>query len=499
MMNYETVIIGGGPVGLMLASELALAGVKTCVLERLEQPMPYSKALTLHPRTLELFEMRGVLERFASRGKKISSGHFSMLDTRLDFSSLDTSCPYTLLLPQTETEQLLEERARSLGAEVLRGAEVLTVTQNEEGVQTIFKDREGSVRTLGSLFAVGADGAGSVVRKHAGIAFSGTDSTVTAALGDVKLLSPPPSGVLSLCTKEGGVMIVPLSPDRYRVVLISPYRTQTPKDAPVTEEELKTDLIRMCGTDFGLNEPTWMSRFGNASRQAKQYRSGRLFLAGDAAHIHFPAGGQGLNVGLQDAMNLGWKLAAAVGGSAPSWLLDSYHAERHPVAEDLLWNTEAQTRLMDFTKAGLHLRSMVSDMLAFPDVNRFVAGQISAIDVGYEADQNMPPHRLNGKRLSDVALRLPDGSMERLYNCLHNGAYVLLSLKQGADNDHIPFNGLHTVCASLAEPHEEWRDVHTVLVRPDGHAAWAVDAAGPDAAEVIQSGIRRWLPVASRV
>lgn len=154
---------------------------------------------------------------------------------------------------------------------------------------------------------------------------------------------------------------------------------------------------------------------------------------------------------------------------------------------------------MDFTKAGLHLRSMVSDMLAFPDVNRFVAGQISAIDVGYEADQNMPPHRLNGKRLSDVALRLPDGSMERLYNCLHNGAYVLLSLKQGADNDHILFNGLHTVCASLAEPREEWRDVHTVLVRPDGHAAWAVDAAGPDAAEVIQSGIRRWLPVASRV
>lgn len=185
---------------------------------------------------------------------------------------------------------------------------MLTVTQNEEGVQTIFKDREGSVRTLSSLFAVGADGAGSVVRKHAGIAFPGTDSTVTAALGDVKLLSPPPSGVLSLCTKEGGVMIVPLSPDRYRVVLISPYRTQTPKDAPVTEEELKTDLIRICGTDFGLNEPTWMSRFGNASRQAKQYRSGRLFFAGDAAHIHFPAGGQGLNVGLQDAMNLGWSL-----------------------------------------------------------------------------------------------------------------------------------------------------------------------------------------------
>lgn len=294
-------------------------------------------------------------------------------------------------------------------------------------------------------------------------------------------------------------MIVPLSPDRYRVVLISPYRTQTPKDAPVTEEELKTDLIRICGTDFGLNEPTWMSRFGNAFRQAKEYRSGRLFLAGDAAHIHFPAGGQGLNVGLQDAMNLGWKLAAAVGGSAPSWLLDSYHAERHPVAEDLLRNTEAQTRLMDFTKAGLHLRSMVSDMLAFPDVNRFIAGQISAIDVGYEADQNMPPHRLNGKRLPDVELRLPDGSMERLYNCLHNGSYVLLSLKQGADNDHIPFKGLHTVCASLAEPREEWRDVHTVLVRPDGHAAWAVDAAGPDAAEVIQTGIRRWLPIASRV
>ncbi|MEC0583492.1 monooxygenase [Bacillus spizizenii] len=497
-MNVEAVIIGGGPVGFMLASELAMAGVKTCVIERLEKSVPHSKALTLHPRTLELLEMRGLLERYVSKGSKIPSGHFSMLDTRLDFSGLDTSCPYTLLLPQAKTEQLLEEHARSLGAEVFRGAEALSVTQNGTEAQTIFKDRDGSLRTITSMFVVGADGAGSTVRKQAGIEFPGTDSTVTAALGDVALLSPPPSGVLSLYTKEGGFMIVPLSPDRYRVVVISPYRTQTPKDTPVTEEELKTDLIRICGTDFGLTEPSWMSRFGNAARQAKRYRDGRIFLAGDAAHIHFPAGGQGLNVGLQDAMNLGWKLAAAVKGAAPSWLLDSYHKERYPAAEELLRNTGVQTKLFDFTQAGLHLRSMMSELFAFPEVNRYVAGQISALDVRYEADPNMAPHRLNGARLPDMELILPDGSSERLYSYLQNGTLVLLSLTQEAC-DHSRLKGLRTVNASLAEPNEKLRDVHTILIRPDGYVAWAVDASAPDYAEVIQAGISRWISVSSRV
>lgn len=174
----------------MLASELAMVGVGTCVIERLEKPVPHSKALTAHPRTLELLEMRGILERFVSKGSKIPSGHFSMLDTRLDFSGLDTSCPYTLLLPQSKTEKPLEDHARRLGTEVFRGAEALSVTQNGEAVQTIFKDRDGSVRTITSKFAVGADGAGSTVRKQAKIEFPGTDSTVTGALGDVALLSP---------------------------------------------------------------------------------------------------------------------------------------------------------------------------------------------------------------------------------------------------------------------------------------------------------------------
>nr|WP_144414323.1 monooxygenase [Bacillus atrophaeus] len=490
-MDYQTVIIGGGPVGFMLASELALAGVKTCVIERLEQPVPHSRALTLHPRTLELLEMRGLLNRFAPQGKKISSGHFSMLDTRLDFSGLDTSTNYTLLLPQAMTGQLLEEYARGLGVDIFRGAEALAVTQNGEMAQTIVREHDGTVRTLRSLFVAGADGAGSIVRKQAGIEFIGTDSTVTAALGDVKLLSPPASGVLSLCTKQGGAMIVPLSPKLYRVVVVSPYRAQTPKDVPVTEEELKTDLMRICGTDFGLTDSVWTSRFGNAARQAKQYRNGRVFLAGDAAHIHFPAGGQGLNVGLQDAMNLGWKLAADINGSAPSWLLDSYHAERHPVAEDLLSNTEVQTRLLDFTPAGLHLRSMMSNILSFPEVNQYIAGQISALDVYYKADQKMPAHVLNGTRLSNVELVLPDGKSEQLYNFLRSGKYVLLSLRQEAGHESRS-DLFQTVFASFAEPREQWCGVHTALIRPDGHVAWAVDASDPDCSAVIQAGISRW-------
>ncbi|MCC9021338.1 monooxygenase [Bacillus nakamurai] len=489
-MKTEAVIIGGGPVGLMLASELALAGVKTCVIERLKETVPYSKALVLHPRTLELLAMRGILERFLAEGTKLSAGHFSMLDARLDFSVLDSKQNYSLLLPQADTERLLEEYAAGLGAEIVRGTEVLAVTQHENGVQTVLQDGSG-IRTIDSIYAVGADGAGSIVRKQAGIAFPGTDATMTGTLGDAALKNPPESAFFSVCGQQGAAVIVPLPDGLYRVIIVSPHLPQKRKDEPVTENELKKELRRICGTDFGLSDPVWMSRFGNAQRQADRYRSGRILVAGDAAHIHFPAGGQGLNAGLQDAVNLGWKLASQIKGEAPPHLLDSYHEERHRAGEDILRNTEVQTRLIDFTDSGLALRDTVSALLAFPESNRYIAGKISALDVHYEPDPDMPPHVLNGKRLPDMELILQDGRAVRLYDFLRKGKFVLLSLRESIPAD-FDTGRVAAVRAFLSETRADWQNVHTVLIRPDGHVAWAADVLKTDAEEVVLAGMKRW-------
>ncbi|MBY8912565.1 monooxygenase [Bacillus sp. YC2] len=489
-MNTQAVIIGGGPVGLMLASELTLAGVKTTVIERLKKTVPYSKALALHPRTLELFAMRGILERFLDKGTKQSAGHFSMLDARLDFSVLDSKQNYSLMLPQADTERLLEEYAIGLGADIIRGAEALAVTQTDGGVQTVFRDENG-IRTLHSLYAVGADGAGSIVRKQAGIAFPGTDATILGTLGDAVLKNPPESAFFSVCGQQGAAVIVPLPDGLYRVIIVSPHLPQKRKDEPVTENELKEDLRRICGTDFGLSNTVWMSRFGNAQRQAEPYRSGRILVAGDAAHIHFPAGGQGLNAGLQDAVNLGWKLAAQIKGEAPPQLLDSYHEERHSAGKDILRNTEVQTRLIDFTDSGLALRDTVSALLAFPESNRYLAGKISALDVHYEPDSDMPPHVLNGKRLPDMELILHDGRSARLYDFLRKGAFVLLSLRESIPAD-IDTGRVMAVRASLSETRGDWHDVHTVLIRPDGHVAWAAGGSDRHAEETVMAGMGRW-------
>ncbi len=308
-MDYEVIVVGGGPVGMWLAAELALARVSVCVIERLEEPIRQSRALTLHPRTLEMFDMRGLKERFMKHGRPIRTGHFAMLDTRLDFSVLDSSSNYTLFIPQVITEQLIEEHALKLGVVVHRGMEVVSVREQEQGVEVVSVRASGpqaNVSVMTAAYVVGADGAGSIVRKQAGIAFPGTDTTLTAVLADVELANPPENGVHSEYSERGGVMIAPVSPGIYRVILTTLRLMDVPKDAPVTLEEVRTELYDLLGTDLGVSNPRWLSRFGNATRQAQTYRKGRILLAGDAAHIHFPAGGQGMNVGLQEAANLGW-------------------------------------------------------------------------------------------------------------------------------------------------------------------------------------------------
>ncbi|WP_145133159.1 monooxygenase [Paenibacillus sp. Y412MC10] len=492
-MKYEVILIGGGPVGMMLAGELALAGVKVCVIERLKETTPYSRALTVHPRTLEILDLRGVKSKLISKGRLLSRGHFAGLETPLDFSVLDSSSNHTLFLPQSETEKVLEEWALSLGAEVWRGFEALSVHQDEDGVDVKIAGPHGET-TLRSAYVVGTDGARSLVRKHANISFEGTDATFTAILGDAVLSDLAPMSVISRITEKGLVSIMPINDHIYRVLIIDMERRNISKDEKVTLEEFRSSLIRTTGSDLGLNDVKWMSRFGNATRQAGRYRNGRLFLAGDSAHIHFPAGGQGMNVGLQEAMNLGWKLAGAIKGWAPDWLLDSYHTERFPWNTALLRNTEVQTLLLDVTPPITELRSMLANLIQIPEANYQIAAQISAIDVYYAPDAEAPSHPLNGKRFKDLRLKLKDGQLINSYPLLHKGTFLLLHFHSNEQNSGQweTYSNLQVLHASLAEADADWNDVHTALIRPDGHIAWAISLSEANPMQKINEGITRW-------
>jgi 2-polyprenyl-6-methoxyphenol hydroxylase-like FAD-dependent oxidoreductase len=442
----QVIVVGAGPVGLWLAAELRLGGVGVTVLEARQERDPHSKALTIHPRTLEILAFRGVVDRFLAEGPRIPSGHFGGLHDRMDFSVLDTPFPFTLALPQARTEELLEEHALASGATVRRGHRVTGLTQDADAVTVTAEGPAGPYR-LEAAYVVGCDGTASAVRQAAGIDFPGTDTTVWGWLGDV-VLDQPPAGIANMSGRHGGLMIVPLPGGVHRIVGSDPSGVRSDWPGELTLDELRAKVTRIAGTDHGMRDPQWLSRFGNATRQAARYRAGRVLLAGDAAHMHFPTGGVGLNVGVQDATNLGWKLAATLTGPAEGGLLDTYHAERHPVGADLLVSTRAQTAvMMAFTPEGQDLRALLSRLIAtVPELSRELAERLSGLAVAYGG----PPgsHPLTGTRAPD--LRLAHGT---LFTLLRPGRHVLLDL--------------------AAAPHEGWP--RAALVRPDGHVAWAGD------------------------
>jgi 3-(3-hydroxy-phenyl)propionate hydroxylase len=437
----ETVVIaGGGPTGLMLACELKLAGVDVLVLERLSGPSGESRAGGIHARTMEVLDQRGMLEPFLAEGRTIQAGHFAGL--RLDFSGFPTRYPYLLAILQRRFERLLEAHARDLGVRIRRDVEVTSVTQGE------------TVLINGSIeaeYLVGCDGGRSTVRRLAGIDFAGTPATMTAILGDVELADPPAHAVFQQRCENGNFSVLDFEPGWYRVTT-NEFGVVADRDNPITVDELRAALKRIAGTDFGLHSPRWISRYNDAARQATRYRDGRVFLAGDAAHIHYPAGGQGLNTGVQDAVNLGWKLAAVVRGRAGAELLDSYHDERHPVGARVLQNTRAQTALTRPDPQTEGLRETMADLIGMDQVNRRLGLMVSGLDIRYDLGEGA------GLRVEDYDV--PDGT--RLYQHLHHGRPVLLGDIQVPGVDHV--------------------DAPTgpMLIRPDGHVAW-VASMGPDA------------------
>ncbi|GAA1237515.1 rifampin monooxygenase [Pseudonocardia alaniniphila] len=440
----------------MLAGELRLHGVDVVVLEKEPEPTKHVRALGLHVRSIEVMDQRGLLERFLAQGRRYPVGGFFAGIDKPSPERLDTAHGYVLGIPQPVTERLLAERATELGAEIRRGCEVVGLSQDDHGVTADLVDGT----RLRSRYLVGCDGGRSTVRRLVGVGFPGEPSTVETLLGEMEVAVPPEevAAVVTEIRKTHKRFGLGTSGDGVYRVVVPAEGVAEDRSIPPTLEEFKQQLRVFAGTDFGVHSPRWLSRFGDATRQAERYRAGRVLLAGDAAHTHPPTGGQGLNLGIQDAFNLGWKLAAEVGGWAPEGLLDSYHAERHPVAADVLNNTRAQMELLSPEPGPQAVRRLVSELMDFEQVNRHLIEKLTAIGVRYDFGKG---HHLLGRRMRDVGLK-----RGRLYELTHGGRGLLLD-----QTGRLSVAGWADRVDHVVDVSEEL-DVPAALLRPDGHVAW---------------------------
>ncbi len=478
-VEHEVVIAGGGPTGLMLAAELALAGVDVAVVERREnQELAGSRAGGLHARTIEVLDQRGVAERFLAAGKVMQVAGFSFVS--LDISDFPTRHNYGLALRQRHIERILAEWVAELPVKLVRGREVTGFAQDEGGVDV---ELEGAAK-LRARYLVGCDGGRSVVRKAAGIDFPGWDASTTYLIAEVEMSEEPAFGIRR---GERGVNALGMLEDGkgVGVVLVEPRVNQ---GAEPTLDELREALVSVYGTDFGLRRATWLSRFSDMARQAASYRERRVLVAGDAAHVHSPSGGQGLNIGVQDAVNLGWKLAQVVKGTSPESLLDTYHAERHPIGARVLRLTLAQTALGrgdDRTEA---LRETVTELMRMDEGRKRYAGIMSGLEIRYDLGEG---HPLLGRRMPDLEVDT-DAGPRRVLTLLHDARPVLLSL--GAQLDVGPWaDRVRSVEARYTGAWElpvigAVEAPSAVLIRPDGYVAWVGD--GTDAG--LREALTRW-------
>ena len=452
----DVIVAGGGPTGVMLAGELRLHGVQVVVLDKATEPTRIARSLGLHARSIEVLDQRGLLERFLAHGQQYPLGGSFAGISKPPPDRLDTAHPYLLAIPQPTTDRLLTEHATELGAELRRGWELVGLRQDQDGVTVELADGT----QLRSRYLVGCDGGRSTVRKLLGVGFPGESARTEWLLGEMEVAVPPEelaAVVAEVRKTQRGFGVGPLGDGMHRIVVPAEGVAED-GTVPPTLDEVKQQLRATAGTDFGVHAPRWLSRFGDATRLAERYRVGRVLLAGDAAHIHPPLGGQGLNLGIQDAFNLGWKLAAEVGGWAPEGLLDSYHSERHPVAADVLDLTRAQAELLSLEPGPQAVRRLVSQLVDIEEVNRYLIEKIAAIGIRYDVGEG---HDLLGRRLRDVALK-----RGRLYGLMHDGRGLLLD-----QTGRLSVAGWADRVDHVVDVSEEL-DVPAVLLRPDGHVVW---------------------------
>ena len=484
MTEHGVVIVGAGPTGLMLAGELALAGIDVAIVERrANQDLAGSRAGGLHSRTIEVLDQRGIADRFLSEGKVAQVAGFG--GARLDISDFPTRHPYGLGLWQNHIERILAGWVDELGVKFYRGREVTGFTQNDTGVNVQLSDGP----SLRSEYLVGCDGGRSLIRKSAGIEFPGWDPTTSHLIAEVEMTDQPEFGIHHDAFGIHAFGRVEYEIRDGKVV----YKDTGPIGVMVTEEhvgptteptlrDLSEALIAVCGTDYGIHSPTWISRFTDMTRQAASYRDKRVLLAGDAAHVHAPDGGQGLNTGVQDAVNLGWKLAQVVNRTAPESLLDTYHAERHPVGARVLRNTMASVALRKPDERTKALRDTIAELLSMDQPRKRLAAEMSGLGIRYDLGHSDldTRHPLLGRRMPDLDLVTATGPL-RVFTLLHDARPVLLNLDEPGGFDITPWADRVQLVDAKYEGTWELPALGpvaaptAVLIRPDGYVAWVSD------------------------
>jgi bifunctional hydroxylase/dehydrase len=501
VIDTPVIIAGAGPAGLTLAAELRLAGVDAIVLERLAEPTGQSRGLGFTGRTMEIFDQRGLLSRLGDI--EISNeGHFGGLP--IDFSILEGAHLGGKGIPQARTEEMLAEWCADLGADIRREHELTGLRElsegdgqrngadGGEGIEVTARTPRGE-RRFRCAYLVGCDGGRSTVRKAAGFEFPGTASTMEMFIADVKGVEIR-KRMIGEAKPNGMVMAGPLGDGVMRIVVCEKGRPPRRREAPPEYPEIAAGWERLTGQDISGATPIWCTAFGDAARQVPEYRRGRVLLAGDAAHIHLPAGGQGMNTGIQDAMNLGWKLAATVKGWAPPSLLGTYHSERHPVAARLLMNTKAQGLLFLSGDEVQPLRDVMTELIAYPEVSRHLVGMVSGLEIKYDVAEG--DHPLLGMRMPRQEVITESGKTSST-ELLHSGRGVLLDFADNAAVRRAAGGWDDRVDVVTGTPHAVSEQsgltgTTAVLIRPDGYVAWAAPGTGPLEAAPLEKALRRW-------
>ena len=487
--THAVIVAGGGPTGMVLAAELALAGVDVAIVERrADATIEGSRAGGLHARTLEVFDQRGIVDRFLAEGQIAQVAAFN--GVKLDIGDFPTRHPYGLGLWQSHIERILAGWIAELPVRLHRGCEVVGFTQDARGVDVALADG----RAMRADYLVGCDGGRSVVRKRAGIEFAGWDPTISHLIAEVQMTQAPELGIrhdargmhglsrLEYEIRDGEVIYKDEGPVRVMITEAQVGATKEP-----TLEDLRAAVVEIYGTDFGMHDPIWISRFTDATRQATTYRDRRVLIAGDAAHVHYPVGGQGLNVGVQDAMNLGWKLAQVVEGRSPDSLLDTYQAERHPVAARVVRSTMAQVALRRMDARTQAVSETVNALFSMEEPRRAMAGEMSGLGLRYDFGDG---HPLLGRRMPDLDLVTAQGPT-RVYAMLHDARPLLLDFDASIGIDLAPWRA--RIASRQARCDGPWAlpvvgevaAPTAVLVRPDGYVAWVGEGSDAGLADAL--------------